>query len=62
MLKLISAFVLLKLSDCVHIEHDHHDHHHPHHNHHGHDDHYEDVEKYYQYGYQVDDHYTGNSG
>ena len=56
MLKLISAFVLLKLSDCVHIEHDQHDHHdhHPRH--------YEDVEKYYQYGYQVDDHYTGKLG
>ena len=28
---------------CIHVEHE------P----------YEEVEKYYQYGYQVDDHYTG---
>ena len=39
-------FILLtQIVHSVHIEHDHIDHY---------------ADKYYQYGYQVDDHYTGN--
>ena len=50
MMKLSAASSLLlvcvSLARCIHIEHL---------------DPYESVEKYYQYGYQVDDHYTGGS-
>ena len=45
---LLFIFLLANYNNCVHIEHD---------AGHYHDDHYK--EKYYQYGYQVDDHYTG---
>ena len=42
---LIVSIITLKINNIksIHIEHE------P----------YEEVEKYYQYGYQVDDHYTG---
>ena len=39
------VLVCVSLVNCIHIEHL---------------DPYESVEKYYQYGYQVDDHYTGD--
>lgn len=46
MLTITKQFLfLMKVINCVHIEHEH----------------YEEVEKYYQYGYQVDDHYTGQN-
>ena len=45
MLTITQILFLMKVIDCVHIEHEH----------------YEEVEKYYQYGYQVDDHYTGSN-
>ena len=40
------VLVCVSLVNCIHIEHL---------------DPYESVEKYYQYGYQVDDHYTGGA-
>ena len=41
---ILIPFLSLQLVQCIHIE----------------KDPYEHIEKYYQYGYQVDDHYTGN--